>query len=582
MLAFPRVFLLTIMGLLQLQKHGTSAFQFQNVKNTRLLQTNIDGLCRPRRQSLLQRQLLPTNRHSPLEPRITRQHYAPINLCVQLRQDVNKLQNRCERRCCSANQSRPDSHDTESESTHSEVAIGSPLLDTIRHAFCERILPLFHASEAIVAIVGVSGGCDSVGLLHALVQLNLPNLNLHAVHFDHKQRGSESDGDRLFVEQLCLELQIPLHTYYWDESRGGEAFSQDAARHWRRTNMYQLLLQTLKSDQERGVLLTAHHRDDSTETLLLKLLRGVHITNLVGMDTISELSDTPRAIWARPLLGASKHIIQEFLISQHLSWREDASNASSKYKRNRVRNELVPLLADIVGSQELLNKRLGTLAQQSMELRDDLTHRAHAYLQESQSDGCFLLPSSIPLALIHREALHLWSKQSGIHLSNDQLQRVCTQLEMYPNSLQWTLQIRDGWNIVRNGATLSIYHDGDTDRAAGTETPIDWCLVEGEIEADSKYALFIWLNEVPSDDAAFVVSTAGQVKNTSFIPSWKSKPIKVKEFLRGQKIPLHQRDQAPVIRQGDNVVAVFVNGKWEVDSALHHGSVCVKISLPNK
>jgi tRNA(Ile)-lysidine synthase len=83
--------------------------------------------------------------------------------------------------------------------------------------------------------------------------------------------------------------------------------------------MYQLLLQILQSDnEERGVLLTAHHRDDSTETLLLKLLRGVHITNLAGMDPVSELSDTPRAIWARPLLGITKHDIQEFLVSQQL------------------------------------------------------------------------------------------------------------------------------------------------------------------------------------------------------------------------------------------------------------------------
>jgi hypothetical protein len=241
-------------------------------------------------------------------------------------------------------------------------------------------------------------------------------------------------------------------------------------------------------------------------------------------------------------------------------------------------------LADIVGSPELLNKRLETLAQQSMELRDDVTHRAQAYLRDSQSDQRFLLPPSINhLSFMHREALHMWSKERGIHLSNDQLQRICKQLEMYPNSLQWTLQIRDGWNMVRNGATLSVSHDGDMDEPFGTETPIEWSLVveDEDMQADiSNHAVFLRLDEIPPDDTEFFISTSGTVKNSSYMPSWKNKPIKVKDFLRGQKIPLHQRDNIPVIRQGDNVVAIFVNSKWVVDSALLQGSVCVKVSLP--
>ena len=75
----------------------------------------------------------------------------------------------------------------------------STFLDTIRHALTEEdILPSVQDSEDIVMILGISGGCDSVGLLHAFVQLDLPNVNLRAIiiHFDHKQRGVDSDGDR--------------------------------------------------------------------------------------------------------------------------------------------------------------------------------------------------------------------------------------------------------------------------------------------------------------------------------------------------------------------------------------------------
>jgi tRNA(Ile)-lysidine synthetase-like protein len=423
--------------------------------------------------------------------------------------------------------------------------------------------------------------------LHALVQLNVPNLSIHAVHFDHKQRGSESDGDREFVEQLCKDLQIPLHTYFWDASSSSQqrqhAFSQDAARTWRRTTMYRLLLQTLTSDRDRGIIMTAHHRDDSTETLILKLLRGVHITNLVGMDLVSEPSDMPRAVWARPMLHLSKQDIAEFLTAQSISWREDATNASSKYKRNRVRNELIPLLAEIVGSQQLLEKRLDRLSLQSKEFGEDLRQRANQYLQESGSNQYFILPSSSPLSLVHRDALHLWSRQQGVIISNDQLQRICHQIDAFPRSLQWTLQIGDGWGIARNGASLRLLQDGNIPVSSGTPTTmqvIEWSIANGNDAGEDERTLVIRLDNVLDAEAAFTISATGEVKNGLFTPSWKSNPMKLKDFLRGQKVSLHLRDHVPVILHGENLVAVHVNDRWEVDSAFQRGSVGITLSLP--
>lgn len=483
-----------------------------------------------------------------------------------------------------------ESHDScESESVsigNSTSPSSTVVLDSIVNALEENVFTRFKdsGSEPIVTIVGVSGGCDSVGLLHALHTLNLPNLSIHAVHFDHNQRGSESDGDREFVEQLCRDLQIPLHTYFWDNvSSPEQGFSQDAARTWRRTTMYRLLLQTLTSDRERGILMTAHHRDDSTETLLLKVLRGVHITNLVGMDLVSEPSDMPRAVWARPMLTVSKQDIMEFLTSRNLTWREDATNASSKYKRNRVRNELIPLLAEIVGSQELLEKRLDRLSHQSRELGEDLRQRASQYLEESGSNPYFLLPPSSPLSLVHREALHLWSRQQGLIISNDQLQRICNQLEMFPRSLQWTLQIGEGWGIARNGASLRLLQDGDIPLLSGAATTrqrIQWSIANDHYAREDERTFDIRLENELSAEAAFIISASGEVKNAPFTPSWKSSPIKLKDFLRGQKVPLHLRDDVPVILQGDNLVAVHVNNRWEVDAAFRHGSVGITLSLP--
>ena len=278
-------------------------------------------------------------------------------------------------------------------SSYNEQDDQDPVLRSLKESFRDCILPHIPTTNnnndddddddntMLPVVLGVSGGCDSVGLFHALVEVlekeegedgqwrlssscgeRAVPIDLHVVHFDHRQRGSESDGDRIFVQNLCNDFRIPCHVYYWEENEHQAAsFSQETARAWRRTTMYALLSSLTSSSSSptrttgTGVLLTAHHRDDSAETMLLKLLRGVHLTNIAGMEqAIAFPNDMPRAVVARPLLRVSKAQIQDFLTTRGLEWREDSSNASNKYKRNRVRNELIPLLSDIVGDEATL------------------------------------------------------------------------------------------------------------------------------------------------------------------------------------------------------------------------------------
>lgn len=242
------------------------------------------------------------------------------------------------------------------------------VLDSIEESIERDIISnLPESTSNVVLLVGVSGGCDSVGLLHALVRLLARRdddafqldssdtfFRIHVVHFNHKQRGKESDGDALFVQELCDEFNLPCHVYEWDLSSNAN-FSQDKARQWRRSNMYSLLQSFIKNDQEQGVIVTAHHCNDSQESLLLKMLRGVHLTNLVGMDAVVvDSEDAPGVTIARPMLNICKADIVDFLESNNLKWREDESNASDKYLRNRVRNELIPLLSDMVGGEDVL------------------------------------------------------------------------------------------------------------------------------------------------------------------------------------------------------------------------------------
>jgi PP-loop family len=112
------------------------------------------------------------------------------------------------------------------------------------------------------------------------------------------------------------------------------------------TNHTQTQHVTQSTKHRPGIILTAHHANDSQETLLLKLLRGVHIQNLSGMAPIQQMLDG--TLWGRPLMRITKQQILRYLMAQNYTWRED------KYLRNRVRNELIPLMQGLVGGETAL------------------------------------------------------------------------------------------------------------------------------------------------------------------------------------------------------------------------------------
>jgi tRNA(Ile)-lysidine synthase len=193
---------------------------------------------------------------------------------------------------------------------------------------------LLSTDEPLLA--GVSGGADSVALLHVLVQLGRKP---HICHLNHQLRGTDSDGDAEFVHQLAQKYGLPftIETCDIEALAADRKLSlEDAARRVRH--------EFFASVAERTGIKTlalAHTADDQVETFLLKLLRGAGATGLSGMEVERELGGI-RVI--RPLLGVRRSEILEYLAAEKLSWREDASNADPQFTRNRVRHVLLPLL----------------------------------------------------------------------------------------------------------------------------------------------------------------------------------------------------------------------------------------------
>ncbi|MBN2645218.1 MAG: tRNA lysidine(34) synthetase TilS [Desulfuromonadaceae bacterium] len=207
-------------------------------------------------------------------------------------------------------------------------------------------------------LVAVSGGADSVALLHLLHSFSSRlNFSLLVAHLDHGLR-PDSLSDAVFVARLCRDLGLPAVFLYCNiAQRAGTSAAglEEAGRNVR----YAFLQQTARRYGCKRIAL-AHHRNDQAETVLMRLLRGSAVSGLAAMRPRSE-----RLI--RPLLGVSRSQIEAYLKEQSRPWVEDDSNTDRCFLRNRIRHDVLPFLDELWPQ---LDVRLATLAGRVAEEED--------------------------------------------------------------------------------------------------------------------------------------------------------------------------------------------------------------------
>jgi len=190
-------------------------------------------------------------------------------------------------------------------------------------------LPFLNEKRLLLA---VSGGIDSMVLLYLCHQLDL---SFAVAHCNFQLRGDESDADEQFVNDICDALHRPIFIEKFVTASFAEEHKlsiQVVARKLRYD-----WFETLMQNYDYDYLLTAHHLDDSLETFLINITRGTGLDGLMGIPEQNE-----KVI--RPLLVFSRSEIETFAHDHKLIWREDSSNASDAYLRNRVRHHVVPVL----------------------------------------------------------------------------------------------------------------------------------------------------------------------------------------------------------------------------------------------
>ena len=217
-------------------------------------------------------------------------------------------------------------------------------------------LPFLKEKKLLLAI---SGGIDSMVLLHLCHQLKL---DIRVAHCNFQLRGAESDEDEKFVKYQCEMIDVLLFVNRFDTKKFAEQQKlsiQVVAR-----NLRYEWFNTLLINNDYDYILTAHHLDDSLETFLINFTRGSGLDGLTGIPQ-------QNGNIIRPLLAFSRNEIEIFAKENKVEWREDSSNASDKYLRNKLRHDVIPVLKEL--NPSLLDSFENTISslQQAKSLVDD-------------------------------------------------------------------------------------------------------------------------------------------------------------------------------------------------------------------
>jgi len=216
-------------------------------------------------------------------------------------------------------------------------------------------------------LLAVSGGIDSMVLFDLFLK---NNINFSVASCNFQLRGKDSDNDLKFVENICIKNSINFYSTVLDVDKFStmrKISTQMAARELR----YDFFKKILEK-HKYSYIVTAHHLDDNIETIIFNFIKSTGYKGLVGIPFNKNKI-------LRPLINTSKEEIEDYAVSNNISWRLDKSNNSNKYSRNKIRNEVIPLLKEINPS---LGKSLTESLKRIQKLSHDIKTRIDLFIQK--------------------------------------------------------------------------------------------------------------------------------------------------------------------------------------------------------
>jgi tRNA(Ile)-lysidine synthase len=432
-------------------------------------------------------------------------------------------------------------------------------------------------------IVGVSGGADSLALMHLFVQVrDEMGIVPHVVHVHHGIRGKEADEDAVFVEQIAQAWAVPYTIQHVDVLalvKQQRLSLEEAARKAR----YSILAQAA-TNVGTQLIAVAHNADDQAETVLMHLLRGSGLAGLRGILPIVSLDGQSTIV--RPLLDVPHSSLEEYCAANQITPRQDSSNADPAYFRNRLRHQIMPLLNELVpGLRERLGQSANLLSadHQLVWLRV-LQGWNETVLEEGQQRVRFRRKAWLlqPLA-VQRELIRWVVQRLRGSLNDLSYENVEAGVQLAKNS-ETGAQVN-----LPNGLVIRLGYDEViiSEELAAVPIPDQPLLTPGQVinvtQPDVYHTLldgwrFIWsdyngprvgsdwdglmadsFREVLSRDALtaspeFLLRT--RRPGDRFYPQGAGGSQSLKKFMNAAKIPAPWRDSLPILTRGADVIWV--------------------------
>lgn len=428
---------------------------------------------------------------------------------------------------------------------------------------------LIEAGDHIV--VGVSGGPDSVCLLHILYELSKEkDFRLTAVHVNHRLRGEEADRDQAYTEDLCKRLGIICIVFSCDIKAMAQEegmTTEEAGRVFRYRSFFAVRENIkISSGQKTSVkIAVAQNRNDRAETVLMRLLRGTGPDGLAAMDFIREDGVI------RPLLSSDRHEIEGYCADQQLDPRIDLTNQESRYTRNRIRLELLPYLEKNYNVEIL--SALDRLSRIAAEDRAYFREEVDRLLKEAGFEGTGRISRDFYRSLspsLGKRLIATILKKRGLHqdIAASHLERGDRMIRSGASGDR--LQFPKGFLLALSGEDVifptaaeedpqpfyyNLQIDGTTHLPnLGVEITTRVLSVDDESATlcNDRFSVCIDYSEKRKNDGNLVVRS--RRPGDCFSPMGMGGTKKLQNFFVDEKISKQERDQIPLLCAGSEIL----------------------------
>ncbi|MBC7641718.1 MAG: tRNA lysidine(34) synthetase TilS [Flavobacterium sp.] len=265
----------------------------------------------------------------------------------------------------------------------------------------------FHFLNGKKLLLATSGGLDSMVMAHLFHKLNF---EIAIAHCNFQLRGLESFDDQNFVQEYAIANEIPIFITQFDTENFANDYKfsiQVAARNLRYNWFYELL-----ETKNYDFILTAHHADDSLETFIINLSRGTGLDGLIGIPIQNDKI-------IRPFLIFSRQELEDYAKGNNIKWRNDCSNASDKYLRNKIRHHVVPHLKDLNPNFLESFQKTQNYLQESQTMVQDATIMIYQQVAKELGENIHFDLLKIKTLPNYTAYLYQWLQEFGFKAWND-------------------------------------------------------------------------------------------------------------------------------------------------------------------